>query len=98
NSGIGPLRKEFPPQHTRGLFYQQSSVRFRDIIDGLSNTVGISELIKPPRADFRGVWTYPEGTHYEHALNPNSGIDEVRTNFCDNSDPQAPCTGTYSSD
>jgi prepilin-type N-terminal cleavage/methylation domain-containing protein len=94
-TGVGVLKKEVPATHILGSFYQQSRVRFRDYIDGTSNTIGASEVIKLPGNDFRGMWIYPEGAHYQHDFNPNSGIDEIRTAYCDNSDPAAPCTGVY---
>ncbi len=98
NTGIGPMRKEATPSHTFSIFYQQSSTRMRDIIDGTSNTVGLSEIITIAGTDndHRGVWCYPEGPFYQHDWTPNTTIpDEIRINYCDNSDPAAPCTGLY---
>lgn len=97
--GIGPYRKELRPSHIPGVFYQNSRTKMRDLVDGSSNTVGISELIKVPgTVDWRGVWTYPEGTFYQHDHNPNSSVqDELRTGFFE-SIREAPAQGTYSND
>ncbi|MFI4875049.1 MAG: DUF1559 domain-containing protein, partial [Blastopirellula sp. JB062] len=102
NAGMGLLRKELKPSHTPGMFYQNSSVKMRDILDGTSNTAGVSEIIKVApgtQGDYRGVWSYPEGMHYQHDNTPNSSIaDEIRTSLCDSSDPadpMAPCVGTF---
>ena len=97
NTGIGYLRKELPASQTLGIFVQNECLRMRDVTDGLSNTVAFAELIKVRKGyDFRGVWSYPEGCHYQHDRTPNTPIpDEIRTSFCVNV-PEAPCIGTYS--
>lgn len=99
NTGIGYLRKELPPSHTPGIFQQNRFLRIRDITDGTSTTVGISEFIKVSGYDYRGTWSYPEGCHYQHNHTPNTRIpDEVRTGMCPNADanhPDAPCIETY---
>jgi hypothetical protein len=92
------MRKEATPSHTFSVFYQQSKTRIRDITDGTSNTIGISEILTVAGEDndLRGVWSYPEGPYYQHDWTPNSSNpDEIRTDRCDNSDPAAPCTGAY---
>ena len=103
NAGIGPLRKELSPSHRVGVFYQGSKTRMRDLTDGTTNTVGISETIKVSgtgRGRYRGVWNYPEGCHYQHDRTPNTSVpDELRNSMCistDREDPLAPCIGTYS--
>lgn len=103
NFGIGLLKHEQRPTHTPGVFYQNSAVKMRDITDGMTNTVGVSEIIKVSqtmRGAYRGAWSYPEGSHYQHDNSPNTSVpDELRTSFCDTAlpqDPQAPCIGTYS--
>src|SRR5690606_1454686 len=73
NSGVGYLRKELPPSHTPGVFYQNSGTRFRDLVDGSSNTAGFSEIIKVPqgfRGGYRGAWSYGESCHYQHDYPP----------------------------
>ncbi|EAQ82170.1 DUF1559 domain-containing protein [Blastopirellula marina] len=102
NAGIGLLKKELVPSHTRGVFYQNSNEKMRDMLDGTTNTIGVSETIKVEpgkRGDYRGAWSYPEGSHYQHDNTPNSTVpDEIRTSWCDSADaldPLAPCIGTY---
>ena len=104
NAGIGPLNFGLSPTNTPGVFFQNSSIKFRDLVDGTSNTLGISELIKtdPSRAGaFRGVWSYAEGSYYHHDYTPNTSVpDQLREGalFCLSTDPQearAPCTGTF---
>lgn len=102
NAGIGGLKKEISPSHTPGIFYQNSKTSFRSLIDGTSNTMGMSEIIRVDSGKagaYRGVWSYPEGSHYQHDRTPNTPIaDDIRTSMCSVSDPQdplAPCIGTY---
>lgn len=100
NAGIGPFRAEWPPSQQPGVFLQNRWLRLADFVDGTSNTVGLSELIKVREGyDFRGTWSYCEGTLYQHDRTPNTRIpDETRPNFCTGADanhPHAPCIGTY---
>tara|TARA_R110002095_G_scaffold80197_2_gene68885 strand:+ start:13586 stop:14509 length:924 start_codon:yes stop_codon:yes gene_type:complete len=102
NAGIGVLKKEALPSHTPGVFYQNSKVAFANLTDGASNTMGMSEIIRVDvsmAGAYRGVWSYPEGSHYQHDRTPNTPIaDDLRTSMCSVSDPQdplAPCIGTY---
>ena len=102
NTGIGYLRKELPAKHKPGVFQQNKFVKMRDMTDGTSTTVGISEILKVREGfDYRGTWSYPEGCHYQHDRTPNTRIpDEVRTGMCPNADanhPEAPCIETYNS-
>jgi prepilin-type N-terminal cleavage/methylation domain-containing protein/prepilin-type processing-associated H-X9-DG protein len=98
NSGIGPLRSltmALDPTRISGPFTMNSRTRMADFLDGTSNTVLASELIKVPGNDFRGVMHYPEGSMYMHDRTPNSSVpDQFRTSLCI-SDPRAPCIGTY---
>ena len=106
NTGLGPVENIFPPSHTPGVFQQSKSLRIRDITDGTSHTAGISEIIKVRGGyDYRGTFSYVEGTHYQHDHTPNTRIpDEMRTNLCrvngpdgtPVSHPYAPCIATYS--
>ena len=105
NTGLGPLENIFPPSHTPGVFQQSKSMRMSDITDGTSHTAGISEIIKVRGGyDYRGTWSYCEGTHYQHDHTPNTRIpDELRPSMClvngpdgtPASHPYAPCIGTY---
>jgi prepilin-type N-terminal cleavage/methylation domain-containing protein len=100
NNGIGPMIEtttidtNFRPQ---GVFMLQSKSRFADITDGTSNTVFVSELLKSPGNDWRGVMHYPEGALYQHNQTPNSPVpDEFRQGMC-LSIPRAPCVPTSTS-
>ena len=100
NTGIGYLRKQLPAAHQPGMFQQNRYLKMRDITDGTSTTVGISEFLKVREGyDYRGTWSYPEGCHYQHDRTPNTRIpDELRIGCCPNADanhPEAPCIETY---
>jgi len=98
NSGIGPLTSTENPNpagRTAGPFTMNSKVKMSDFIDGTSNTVLVSELLKVKGDDFRGVMHYPEGPMYQHDRSPNTGVpDEFRGSLCI-STVRAPCTGVY---
>jgi prepilin-type N-terminal cleavage/methylation domain-containing protein len=102
NDGIGAmiLPANFQPNSSvtvPGVFMINSKTRVADILDGTSNTALVSELIKSPGEDFRGVMHYPEGPLYQHNHTPDSAVpDNFRTSLCV-SIPQAPCIGTYPS-
>ena len=105
NNGIGPMVEAMdidrPPKRERGVFYLNSRMKFKDLVDGTSNTVMVSELLVVPddasKGDFRGVMHYVEGPHYHHNYGPNSGVpDGMRGDWCVNI-PPAPCAGTYTS-
>jgi hypothetical protein len=59
---------------TDGVVYENSGMRFGDIIDGTSNTVFMSETVRSVGADF----TLPAGTlpksPYQATLNGSSGV------------------------
>lgn len=98
NSGMGPFtstENPTPPGRVSGPFTMNSRVKFADFIDGTTNTILVSELLKVNGDDFRGVMHYPEGPLYQHDRSPNSSIpDEFRGSLCI-STTRAPCTGTY---
>jgi Tfp pilus assembly protein PilE len=101
NSGIGALRSSSNPSDPArtysGPFTMNSSRKFRDFVDGTSNTAMLAELLNSTGNDFRGVMHYPEGALYQHDRVPNTSIpDEERTVFCV-SGPRVPCTGTSTS-
>jgi len=104
NDGIGPMislnNSPFSPNRSvkvPGVFMINSKTSIADIPDGTSQTAFVSEVIKSPGEDWRGVMHYPEGPLYQHNNTPNSPIpDQFRNQFC-LPIPEAPCIGTYSS-
>lgn len=61
---------------TDGFFYQRSSVRFRDVTDGTSNSVLMSESVRSVGPDI----TLPAGTKpsfpYQYVANGSTGISQ----------------------
>jgi prepilin-type processing-associated H-X9-DG protein len=78
---------------TRGL---------RDILDGSSNTVALSEVISGPDQtdDFRGLWSNDFGCQYTHHRAPNTLIPDAFWSavggppYCTNTKLKAPCNGS----
>ncbi|WP_339909974.1 DUF1559 domain-containing protein [Symmachiella dynata] len=73
--------------------------RIRDFRDGTSNTVLISEILKVPGNDFRGVmFLLPEFGYYNHDRSPNTSTpDDLRGGTygqCVSID-RAPCVGPF---
>jgi prepilin-type N-terminal cleavage/methylation domain-containing protein len=100
NIGLGPLHSlttpNDPSRAAMGPFEMNSKRNFKDFTDGTTNTVIVSELMKVPGADFRGMMHYPEGSMYTHDRSPNTGIpDGLRSGYCI-STARAPCVGTHS--
>jgi prepilin-type N-terminal cleavage/methylation domain-containing protein len=105
NNGIGPAI-EFrggpghtsPPMMNRpgGMFFINSWLAFRQVADGTSQTVMVSETRVPrDTLDGRGIMHYPEGPLYHHNRTPNNlAPDEIRKDWC-HSTLQAPCIGVY---
>jgi prepilin-type N-terminal cleavage/methylation domain-containing protein/prepilin-type processing-associated H-X9-DG protein len=62
---------------TDGVVFENSSVRFRDITDGASNTVFMSESVRSTGADI----TLPAGTTppfpYQYTLNGSTGVNSA---------------------
>lgn len=104
NAGLGPgqLNQSVPGYWTPkpgAVFSVNSSTRMRDFIDGTSNTVLCSEILKSPGNDFRGVMhLVTEFNYYQHDRNPNTPIpDDMRGapwSECV-SIPRAPCNPSY---
>ena len=97
NDGIGPMTEtdytSLPvTRPVKGVFYLNSSTRFKEFTDGLTKTVLIAELMAIPGQDFRGILQYPEGPLYQHNQTPNTATpDVVRVGWCITI-PEAPCT------
>jgi prepilin-type N-terminal cleavage/methylation domain-containing protein/prepilin-type processing-associated H-X9-DG protein len=74
----------------------------RDVTDGSSNTVAMSEVISGPdgSADFRGLWFNDFGEQYTHHRGPNSRVPDAFWSsvggapYCTNLKAMAPCAGT----
>jgi prepilin-type N-terminal cleavage/methylation domain-containing protein len=100
NNGIGPMTETTTidtNSRPQGVFMLQSKYRLGDITDGTGNTVLLSELLKSPGNDWRGVMHYPEGSLYHHNQTPNSPVpDEFRQGMC-LSIQRAPCVPTSTS-
>ena len=78
-----------------GAFYLNSFLGTEKFADGLSKTAFVSEVIRVPGADQRGVLHYPEGCLYQHNTTPNSSMpDGIRSGSCV-SVAKAPCSGTF---
>jgi prepilin-type N-terminal cleavage/methylation domain-containing protein/prepilin-type processing-associated H-X9-DG protein len=101
SGGIGPMTSNFTSPTgsvtTPGVFLANGRIGIKDISDGTSNTVAISEVVKSTGDDFRGVMYYPEGPIFQHNRTPNTTTpDDFRSGLCV-STILAPCTGVYSS-
>ncbi len=104
NTGLGPgqVLPGGPNRWTPkpgAVFSVNSSTRMRDFLDGTSNTALVSELLKSPGNDFRGVMhLVTEFNYYQHDRNPNTRIpDDLRGapwSECV-SIPRAPCSPSY---
>jgi prepilin-type N-terminal cleavage/methylation domain-containing protein/prepilin-type processing-associated H-X9-DG protein len=75
-----------------------SSVDFRAITDGLSNTMMVSELLVPtqsPSYDLRGYSWYAYGASFSGFLTPNSTQPDWQFNvgYCNNTGTNPPCIG-----
>src|SRR5262249_28303220 len=77
NNGIGPMlsttKNPYTPERSvkvPGVFMINSQVRIADIPDGTSQTALVSELIKSPGEDWRGVMHHPEGPLDQHENTP----------------------------
>ncbi len=70
---------------------------FRDIRDGLSNTLMVAEVIQGIGNDLRGFSWWGDASGFETYLAPNSSLPDViyTTGYCNNQPQQGlPCIGT----
>lgn len=85
------------PATQRALFNWNVFRGIRDVIDGTSHTVALSELIAGPSgsADLRGLWVSDLGIGYSHLRTPNSAIPDqlLGGRYCDSRKRKAPCVG-----
>jgi prepilin-type N-terminal cleavage/methylation domain-containing protein/prepilin-type processing-associated H-X9-DG protein len=83
------------PATKKALFNWNVLHALRDITDGTSNTVALSEVIAGPNmtADLRGMWVSDLGIGYTHLRTPNSGIADQLLGgvYCNSA--KAPCNG-----
>ena len=85
---------EHNPATQRAVFNWNVTRSTKQILDGTSNTVALSEVISGPdnTRDLRGMWWTDLGSGYSHLRTPNSAIpDRLLGGFCDSS--KAPCSG-----
>ncbi len=63
----------------KSLFTMNDPRRIKDVSDGTSKTIAISEIISGPNAsgDVRGMWWYTFGSSYEHKNTPNTPFDTM---------------------
>jgi prepilin-type N-terminal cleavage/methylation domain-containing protein len=89
-----PVFKQDRPSALRGFgpFMINRRLKVAQITDGLSKTVGVSEIVKAPGNDTRGVLHWGAGVLYLHSHTPNTNIEDV-TRFCDNQ-PETPCSNS----
>ena len=85
----------------RSLFNYNVTRRMRNVVDGISKTVAVSESIAGTAnsADARGAWWRDWGCQYSHARTPNSNVPDaiwsavaIPNNVCVTT-PTAPCNG-----
>lgn len=101
NSGIGTYKREYRPSQqdgliVRGPFVHNYSAKFKDIIDGTSNTAAVTEIRKADANDSRGALFADSGTvQYCHDYVPNELVADL-TERCV-SETNVPCTAAGSS-
>ncbi|MCC7084043.1 MAG: DUF1559 domain-containing protein [Pirellulales bacterium] len=88
------------PAKKRAIFNVNLQRNMRQILDGASKTIAVSEIVGGTEGDVRGLWWYHQGAFYTHLRGPNSSIpDSVWSSYppgyC-HSTPSAPCAQTAS--
>ncbi|HVX59840.1 MAG TPA: DUF1559 domain-containing protein [Pirellulales bacterium] len=76
------------------------AMSFRDIRDGLSNTLMMAEVLQGIGNDLRGFSWWGDASGFETYLSPNSSLPDViyTTGYCKNQPEQGlPCIGTPTS-
>jgi prepilin-type N-terminal cleavage/methylation domain-containing protein/prepilin-type processing-associated H-X9-DG protein len=85
----------YQPATRKALFNYNVTRGIKNITDGSSNTVAVSETITGPDGtnDGRGVWAYDWGEQYTHHRPPNTQIPDsvYPASYCINTKPFAPC-------
>lgn len=92
------------PATQKAIFNFNTCRRMRDVTDGTSSTVFVSECIsgRGGTNDPRGVWSSDWGAQYTHMISPNSSSPDIIWSavgsWCPSPLPQrAPCVGTGAS-
>ena len=72
------------------------TVDLRDLTDGLSSTLLLSEVVVGQGADLRGFSWWGDAAGFETYLTPNSPAPDVLSNpdFCQNRPPNPPCVAS----
>ena len=72
------------------------TVGFRDMTDGLSSTLLLSEVVVGQGADLRGFSWWGDAAGFETFLSPNSTSPDVlsEADFCQNRFPNPPCVAS----
>ena len=104
NNGLGPMRSVsvalgIATVVKPGVFGCNSKIGIRDMTDGTSNTLLVSEVIanasNATKSDWRGNLTYPEFCMFHWNYPPNTTQpDSLRDVLCI-STPRIPCIGIY---
>lgn len=105
NNGLGPMTSvqpmtaEIARTVRPGVFAANKKLGIRDMTDGTSNTIMVTEVLANPSnattSDWRGNLTYPENCMFHWNEPPNSRTpDRVRNQLCV-STPQIPCVGAF---
>ncbi len=66
-----------PFVHIKDATSSPTVVRFRDVLDGLSNTVLFSETLQGHGGDLRGFAWWGGGCHFETSITPNSAEPDI---------------------
>ena len=72
------------------------TVNFREITDGLSTTLLLSEVVVGQRADLRGFSWWGDAAGFETYRTPNSPLPDVMVlaDYCESRAPNPPCIAT----
>jgi hypothetical protein len=87
-----------PVKKLKAAFNVNLQRKLKQIQDGTSKTVAVSEMISGKDFDTRGTWWYPWGAQYVHRRGPNSSSPDTTwasfgAGYC-TSFPESPCSPT----
>jgi hypothetical protein len=89
------------PPESASLLMPAKAVRYREISDGLSNTLLVAEIRQGAdgSSDYRGMIWWGPGAFFMTYLTPNSAQPDVAqsSSYCSQGDPQFPCAPTSAS-